>query len=75
VLIVHQFRPADLDAARRAGDRRGWASALAANAQAFEAFGAALAEHGSSSRETEFVKSGTTLHVMKAQSFVETRKT
>jgi hypothetical protein len=71
ILVVHQFRPRDLIGAARAGDRRDWASALASNAAAFDAFAGALADTGSQSHGTEFVKPGTTLHVIKVETLID----
>jgi hypothetical protein len=68
---VHQYRPKDLSAAGRAGDTRDWASALSANAAAFDAFAEALIEAGSHSYETDFVKPGTRLRVIKVESLID----
>jgi hypothetical protein len=71
VLIVHQFMPSDLDAARRAGDTRDWKTALAANQHAVHTFVSALAATGARSHETEFVRPGTKLNVIKVQSLID----
>jgi hypothetical protein len=71
ILVVHQFRPRDPIGAARAGDRRDWASALASNAAAFDAFARALADAGSQSCGTEFVKPGTNLHVIKVEALID----
>jgi hypothetical protein len=70
VLVVHQFRPRDLDAAVGSGDRRDWATALSENADAFDAFAKALDASGSTSHETEFVEAGTTLDLLKVESHI-----
>lgn len=70
VLVVQQFVPSDLAAARLTGDTRDWSSALTANAEAVDAFVAHLQAEGSISHETDFVKSGTTLHIVKVQSVI-----
>jgi hypothetical protein len=71
VLVVHQFRPRDLAPPQAARDTREWSSALRANATAFDAFASALGAASSKSYETEFVKPGTTLDVIKVESFIE----
>src|SRR5215212_2191428 len=71
VLVVHQFRPRDVDAAAETGDKRDWAVALTENADAFDAFAKALEATGATSRETEFVKAGTKLDVLKVESYVD----
>ena len=71
IVVVHQFRPDDVTGAKQAGDSRDWASALAANAAAFNAFAQALADAGSQSHETEFVKPGTRLRLIKVESLIE----
>ncbi len=63
-LVVHQFVPRGA----RAGDARDWEAALAANADAVDAFVSDLRAAGSESHETEFVKPGTTLRVVKVES-------
>jgi hypothetical protein len=68
VLVVHQFVPSDAAAARLAGDARDWSSALASNAAAFDEFVEELRDVGATSHETEFVRSGTTLDVVKIES-------
>jgi Domain of unknown function (DUF6946) len=67
-LVVHQFRPGDLNAVGEAGDLRDWRSALTANGERFDAFARAIEDSGSTSHETEFVKAGTMLHVVKVES-------
>jgi hypothetical protein len=71
IIVVHQFRPKDLSAAGRPGDNRDWASALSANKAAFDSFAAALIDAGSQSYETEFVKAGTRLRVVKVESPID----
>jgi len=71
VLIVHQFRPQTLDAPLGAGDKRDWVTALSKNAAAFDAFAAEFAASGSITRQTEFVKPGTTLDVVKVESYID----
>jgi hypothetical protein len=71
VLVVHQFRPRDLDAAAEQGDKRDWATALNENAAAFAAFAKALEASGATSLETEFVKAGTKLDLLKVESYVD----
>jgi hypothetical protein len=71
VLIVHQFRPRDLDAAAAAGDTREWATALSQNADTFDAFAKVLEASGATSLETEFVEAGTRLDVRKVESYVD----
>ena len=68
LLLVHQFAPADIPAARAAGDRRGWHKALAANEASYDTFAAAVAAAGSHSHQTDFVGAGTRLHVRKVLS-------
>jgi hypothetical protein len=70
-LIVHQFVPEDLAGASHAGDKRDWQSALASNAEQFEALATAINESGARSHETEFVKAGTTLHVVKVETTID----
>ena len=67
VLVVQQFRPRDLDAAREAGDKRAWRKALDANELAFADFVEALSQAGSESHETEFVQSGTKIYPIKIE--------
>lgn len=67
-LVVHQFRPRDLVAAREAGDRRDWAEALRRNERALDVFVARFVEAGGHSSATEFVEAGTKLNVVKVQS-------
>jgi hypothetical protein len=71
ILLVHQFRPRDLGAAARAGDRRSWASRLEQNEAKLVAFAKNVAEAGGVSHETEFVKPGTRLHVVKVETVFE----
>lgn len=71
VLVVHQFRPRDLDAARAGGDMRDWSAALSANRAAFDRFVSALASESSTTHDTPFVKAGTTLAVVKVESFLD----
>jgi hypothetical protein len=71
VLVVHQFVPRDPSAVRLAGDTRDWSSALAANADAFDAFVADLHAAGATSHETPFVQAGTRLDVVKVQSVIK----
>ena len=70
LLVVHQFVPHDISAVGVAGDKRDWATALTANAEAFDAFATELHASGSKSHDTEFVQGGTTLHVVKVQSVI-----
>jgi hypothetical protein len=67
ILLVHQFRPRDLEAAARAGDRRSWSSRLGQNDAKLVAFGEDVANAGGVSHETEFVKPGTRLHVARVE--------
>jgi len=67
ILLVHQFRPRDLEAAARGGDRRGWASRLEQNATKLVAFAEDFAKAGAVSHEMEFVKPGTRLHVVRVE--------
>lgn len=67
ILVVHQFRPRDLEAAARAGDRRSWASRLEQNEAKLVAFAEDVAKAGGVSHETEFVKPGTRLHVVRVE--------
>jgi hypothetical protein len=69
--VVHQFRPRDLDAAAGTGDTRDWATALSQNADAFALFAKALQASGAISLETEFIEAGTTLDVLKVESYVD----
>jgi hypothetical protein len=71
VLVVHQFRPRDLDAAAGAGDRRDWATALKENADALAAFAGELQASGSATHETEFLESGTRIDVLKVESYFD----
>jgi hypothetical protein len=71
VLIVHQFRPRDLDAAARTGDSRAWATALRQNGDLFSVFAKALETSGATSLETEFIEAGTRLDVLKVESYVD----
>jgi hypothetical protein len=71
VLVVHQFRPRDLTAAAAIGDKRDWATALRANADAFATFAKAVEASGATSLETEFVKAGTRLDVLKVESYAD----
>jgi hypothetical protein len=70
VLVVHQFRPADLGAMRLARDDRDWESALRSNDTAISAFTSALKEAGGKSHATEFVEAGTRLNVVKVESLI-----
>jgi hypothetical protein len=65
VVVVQQFVPLD---PAHAGDRRDWAAALSANADAFSAFVADVSAAGSSSHGTDFVSPGTRLDVIKVES-------
>lgn len=67
VLVVHQFRPHDLDAAFVAGDTRNWRTALETNEEAFKTFCATLEAVGGASFETPFVRAGTNLHALKVE--------
>jgi hypothetical protein len=69
LLLVQQFVPRDI-ADVPGGDTRAWSSALTANRQAFDAFAEDLHASGATSHETEFVKSGTRLHVAKVDSVI-----
>ncbi len=60
-----------LAATSLAGDARDWSSALAANAESFEAFAAEIEASGSVSHKTDFVKAGTALHLVKVQSPID----
>jgi len=71
VLVVHQFVPGDPAAARLAGDARDWPTALAANGEAADGFVAEFHAAGATSHETEFVRSGTTLDVVKGEGAIE----
>ena len=71
VLVVQQFVPREQATARSRGDNRNWSAALTANAAAFDALAAELEAGGSKSHKTDFVKSGTTLHVLKVRSILE----
>jgi hypothetical protein len=68
VLIVHQFAPRDLDAAKTAGDRRHWRTALEANGASFDSFVSALVAAGAQSHETDLVRPGSALNVIKVHS-------
>jgi hypothetical protein len=70
-LVIHQFRPRDLDAAAGTGDNRDWVTALIENADAFAAFAKALEATGATSLETQFVEGGTRLDVLKVESYVD----
>jgi hypothetical protein len=70
VVIVHQFKPADIDAAAAGGDKRAWKNALAGNSEAFDAFKADLQAAGSKSHQTDFVQAGTTIHLCKVESII-----
>jgi hypothetical protein len=70
LLLVQQFVPSGVAEATRAGDARDWASALTANAEAFDEFAAEIRAAGSKSHETESVRSGTQLHVAKVESVI-----
>jgi hypothetical protein len=68
VMVIHQFRPRDLDAPEDAGDRRDWTTKLAANQDSLQKFVSALAAAGSRSHATDFVRAGTELNVIKVVS-------
>jgi hypothetical protein len=68
VLIVHQFAPRDLHAAKSAGDKRQWKAALEANEASFESFVSALVAAGGRSHETDLVRPGSALNVIKVES-------
>ena len=68
VVVVHQFVPRDLDAAKVAGDRRDWKKNLADNHASFHKFVSALAAAGGRSHATDFVSARTELHVIKVES-------
>jgi hypothetical protein len=68
VVLVQQFVPSDAAEATPAGDTRDWASALSANAHAFDDFAAEIRSAGSQSYETDFVRPGTRLSVAKVES-------
>ncbi len=70
LLVVHQFVPDDIPAARLGGDERDWTTALTTNAEAFDAFATELQASGSKSHKTEFVQDGTALHVVKVDSTI-----
>ena len=73
-LVVQQFVPRDLatDAADTdAEDRHRWESAIASNAQAFDAFAADLQAAGATSFETDHVRAGTRLHVVRVESPID----
>jgi hypothetical protein len=70
-LVVHQFVPRDLGDGAHGGDTDAWASAIKANAEAFEAFAAALEAAGATSFETEYVKAGTRLRVVRVESPID----
>jgi hypothetical protein len=65
VMVVHQFVPRDLHAAKVAGDPRDWTKHLAANEASFENFASALAAAGGRSHATDYVGAGTELNVIK----------
>jgi hypothetical protein len=71
VLVVQQLVPRDLAATSLAGDARDWPSALAANAESFDAFAAELEASGSESHETDYVKAGTALRLVKVESPID----
>jgi hypothetical protein len=71
VLVIHQFAPRELATAKATGDVRDWSSALAANAAALQAFITDLKAAGATSHETEFVRAGTALQVVKVNSAIE----
>ena len=71
MVVVHQFRPRELDAAAGPGDKRDWATALNENADAFAAFAKSLEASGATSFETEFVQPGTRLDVLRVESYVD----
>jgi hypothetical protein len=70
VLVIHQFVPRDVTTTKATGDVRDWASAIAANASALEAFVADLRAAGATSFDTSFVRSGTALDVIKVESII-----
>ena len=70
VLVVHQFVPRDLTKAKAAGDVRNWASALGANATAVDAFVGLSKPLGGHLHETDFVRAGTALDVVKVESTI-----
>lgn len=72
VLVVHQLVPDDIPAAGVTGDERDWTTALTTNAETFDAFATELQASGSESHETDFVRGGTTLHVVKVESTIAT---
>jgi hypothetical protein len=65
--VIHRFVPGDVTTAKATGDGRNWASALAANASALDAFVADLQAAGATSFDTDFVRTGTTLDVIKSR--------
>lgn len=67
VLVIHQFVPRDAATSRVTGDVRDWGSALAANAAAIDLFVRELQAAGATSFETDFVRAGTTLDVIKVE--------
>jgi hypothetical protein len=71
VLMIHHFMPRDRDAAEASGDRRDWGVALAANQLAFHSFASAFDSAGGRSHETEFVRPGTKLDVIKVESLID----
>ena len=71
VLVVHQFRPRDLDAAAGTGDTRDWATALSQNTDAFALFAQALEASGATSLKTDFIEAGTKIDVLKVESYVD----
>ena len=71
IFIVHQFRPRDLDTAAGTGETRDWARALSQNAAAFAVFAKAFEAGGATSLQTEFIKAGTGLDVLKVESYVD----
>lgn len=50
---------------------RDWATALSKNADALAAFAKALEASGATSLETEFIKAGTRLDVLKVESYLD----
>jgi hypothetical protein len=71
IVVVHQFRPSDLTLPCPASDKRQWKPALEANTLAFGKFAADPAAAGSRSHATEFVKPGTSIHLVKVESILD----
>jgi hypothetical protein len=70
-VVFHQFRPADLAAARAVGDTRAWDTALAKNERSLQAFIDALEEAGATTHQTPFVQAGTRIDVRRVQTLVD----